>query len=291
MPVGEPRSITLRAFAKVNLILRVGSPVGSGDRAGFHPICSWFHSVGIHDVLVVSQAPESAHVVMWDDGEPVSWDIGTDLVVRAHRALEAHVGRALPSSIVCVKSIPSGGGLGGGSSDAACALIALNEIHGLGLDTPELARIGASLGSDIPYFIDPEGVLDGRAPRAAIVSGFGERIERIDPIDSEITLIAPPFGCATGEVYRAFDALEHSPIDERDVRDRAGRADPEGWTNDLEAPACVVEPRLRELLDTIREVHPEVMVTGSGSTIVVPGSSPGIEELAPGCAVHRTNLC
>lgn len=293
MPDGAPSSITIRAFAKVNLILRIGAPVPSGDRAGYHPICSWFHGVGLHDVLVAAHAPQSAHTIMWDDGRPVDWDPGTDLVVRAHRALEAHVGRELPTSIVCLKSIPSGAGLGGGSSDAAAALVAISTLHALDLDEPALARLGASLGSDIPYFLDLDAMRDGRPPRPALVSGFGERIERLDPLDSDITLVAPPFGCATGPVYRAFDDLDPAPLDEPSVRAAAmsPQTDPSVWTNDLEPAACVIEPRLRELLDSIRGTHPHAIMTGSGSTIVVPGAAPGIESRAPGCAIHRTRLC
>lgn len=290
----EPaESITLRAHAKINLILRVGAPIDAGERAGFHPICSWFHCVALHDVLVATRSSESAHTIMWDDGSPVGWDPGTDLIVRAHRAIEAHAGRALPASIVCMKSIPAGGGLGGGSSDAAATLIALNTLHDLGLDGRALAQIGASLGSDIPFFIDPGSLALGQPPRPAIVSGVGERIERVRARETEITLVAPPYGCSTGSVYRAFDGLEHAPIDGSAVHNAAMRdeLDPSVWINDLEASACVVEPRLGGLLDSIRSGHPHAMVSGSGSTIVVPGPAPDIDALAPGCAIHRTRLC
>src|SRR5262249_32688294 len=156
-----------------------------------------------------AEGSHSRHVVRWASDAPrtshIDWPIEKDLAVRAHRLLEQHAGRPLPLQMTLDKRIPIGGGLGGGSSDAAAMLMAANELFSLGLSPHALASLSTSLGSDIAFFIDEEtmhakggspaggagaaaagtggaaphaGVGVG-APRAAIVTGLGDHIERI----------------------------------------------------------------------------------------------------------------
>jgi 4-diphosphocytidyl-2C-methyl-D-erythritol kinase len=301
MPQGPhpTRTITRAAHAKLNLMLSVGAPVAPGQpRAGYHPICSWFACVELHDdVEVRPLAPGSAseHVIACAEdavrATPIDWPLEKDLAVRAHRALEAALGRDLPARIEVRKRIPVGGGLGGGSADAGATLLALREAFGLDIDDAALAAIGATLGSDVAFFVD------GEAPvaRPALVSGLGEVVERVDRIEQSLVLVLAPFGCATGPVYKAFDeAYEQSQkryeLDravrglsgpergtgprEQMVRGRAermlraGRLEDELLFNDLAKPAFSVEPRLGQLVTALANgLRTGAHVTGSGSGV------------------------
>jgi 4-diphosphocytidyl-2-C-methyl-D-erythritol kinase len=209
----------------------------------------------------------------------IDWPIEKDLAVRAHRLLEQEAGRALPVDLQIRKRIPVGGGLGGGSSDAGAALLAIREAFGLDIPHRRLVELGATLGSDVPYFLDDAGGAPGRtrgAPRAAIVSGLGDQIERVTTPREPVLLLIPPFGCPTGPVYKAYDAAGPGSLREREVRalvstaERQSRIPAADLFNDLGGPACRVEPRLGALLQLLHsaDVGP-VHMTGSGSTLFV----------------------
>ena len=292
---------TTRAYAKLNLALAVGPGINAPGTPhhGYHPICSYMHAIELFDTIEIERSwdePETRFDIAWStiDGSsrPVDWPIERDLVCRAHRALCDWVGRKLPCSIRVRKSIPAGGGLGGGSSDGACVLTGLDQVFGLALGADGLRGIAMTLGSDIAYFID-----EGTIPRPAIVSGFGERIERVNAshAGAEVTLILPPFGCSTREVYQAFDTQAHEAIEPSRVRRAidATELDDGLLLNDLAPAARAVEPRLGEIIDRLsgsldRRVH----MTGSGSTLFVLGrvDEARIHEVAPDCRVVSTRL-
>ena len=268
-------SVTRRAPAKVNLALSVGAPVVGGPRAGWHPIASWMSCLELSDVVTVTPRATTKHRVVWTPDAPkptpIDWPIERDLAVRAHRALEAKVGQELPCSIVVEKRIPVGGGLGGGSSDAAAALFAIRDAFDLMLTDGSLAAVGATLGSDVPFFVDDQH-------RPGVVSGFGEQVERTASIAGgveELLLIVPPFGCATPAVYGAFDqgglvgGAVGGPDIERVKQLATGVLSPQEWFNDLEPAAERIEPRLLELRRKASEIlGTRVMMTGSGSTLI-----------------------
>jgi 4-diphosphocytidyl-2-C-methyl-D-erythritol kinase len=286
-------SVTLFARAKVNLVLLVDPALEAGHaKAGFHEIASWFACLDLHDDVVLTRLPEGAAsegVIRWASDAavptPIDWPIEKDLAVRAHRALEAAVGRALPARVEVVKRIPVGGGLGGGSSDAAAALIGLDRLFGLGFGAARLREIGMRLGSDVGFFVDDEV-----PARPAIVSGLGDVIERVEGVGrmegvegAEVLLAVPGFGCPTGAVYRAFDAAptargRASVEMVRGVVNRAvaeGKIDDAALVNDLATPAAAVQPRLRDVLATLtRELGGVWHLTGSGSCCYRIGAGP-----------------
>ncbi|MBL8758219.1 MAG: hypothetical protein JNK35_07320 [Phycisphaerae bacterium] len=296
----SPVRVMLRAHAKLNLALSVGAPLpaSAGEKAGFHPIESWFACIDLHDDLEVERLPAgpSRFRVEWAPDAPrptpIDWPIEKDLTVKAHAALERAVGAgvgSLPVAAVLRKRIPVGGGLGGGSSDAAAMLRALDTLFDLRLPTAALASIGASLGSDVPFFIDDCEPAGGTAPppaRPAIVSGLGERIERLPRVEGHVVLLLPPFGCPTGAVYRAFDSggvmggvgvggpgrLEPgraARVATAAIGGAAFEAIP--FFNDLTDAACRVQPDLARLIDEARRLSGRpVVMTGSGSTLFVP---------------------
>lgn len=276
-PMTNPRRITRRAYAKINLALSVGpaEPVGTAN-AGMHPITSWMHAIDLFDdVSIEAVEGQSQYEIDWAADAPrpseIDWPVEKDLVVRAHRLLEERAGRALPVKMSVSKRIPVGGGLGGGSSDAAAVFIAVNELFELGFSLSELAQMSAALGSDIAFFID-----DSPA-RAAIVSGFGDQIERIAPSESGLVLLLPGFGCATGAVYGSYDAIgpRHLKSEQVESIARSGSIVPLELSNDLAAPAEFVEPKLARLRrEAERAIEVPVHITGSGSAMFVVTDSP-----------------
>ncbi len=294
-----------RARAKVNLCLSVASPEPlTAPRAGWHRVASWIHAIDLHDTVVLSAlAPGRASILerVWSPDAPrpapIDWPEEQDLAMRALRLLERHAGRLLPTRIRIEKRVPPGGGLGGGSSDAAAVLLAANDLHRLGLSVAQLADLGARLGSDVPFFIDERA-----DPRPALVASFGERIERLEPLPGSIDLAIPGFACPTADVYAALDRLRGESAaraDEARVRrciEVARRHGLEGADlfNDLSEPACVVQPRLAELIARLRSRGwRRVHVTGSGSCVFRPAvNTPPMpsDDFVEGVTILRVGL-
>ncbi len=285
--------LSLRAFAKLNLALAVAPPERDGPRRGWHRICSWMHAIDLHDDVTVEVDRSLTGPTLdtrWADdapvhaGEALAWPVEKDLAYRAALLL----GEKAPLRITVRKRIPDGGGLGGGSSDAAAVLRAGDALLGLNLGPAKLRELAMTLGSDIAFFIgDTDPSLDA-PPRPAIVSGFGESIERLaapaEAIDA--TLAFPTFGCATGEVYHAFDGADPGPLREAEVRSLAMQSPRvAGLFNDLAAAAEAVRPELKTLRsELIHGWEAPVHVTGSGSTLFAIGTH------APSKAVKTLNV-
>ncbi|MEM8834430.1 MAG: 4-(cytidine 5'-diphospho)-2-C-methyl-D-erythritol kinase [Planctomycetota bacterium] len=266
------------APAKLNLALAVAAP----DASGMHPICSWMVPIDLADHLSLLRLEDdrmSRYAILFADDAPmpsdIDWSITRDLAVRAHRLLEERAGRSLPVQMKLTKHIPVGAGLGGGSSDAAATLLAVNTLFELGLSRDELADCAALLGSDVAFFLDDS---------PAIVEGLGERITPSPAIDFSAALVLPRFGCATGAVYRAFDDDVPRAFREGDARLLAMNAVLDGATlfNDLAEPAMRVQERLREVVERVADIAGRpAHVTGSGSAVfVVCDDHPSAEDLA-----------
>ncbi|MEM8739698.1 MAG: hypothetical protein AAGG38_14640, partial [Planctomycetota bacterium] len=239
---------------------------------------------------------------------PIDWAPAQDLAFRAHALVQQHVGRPLPVRATLAKRIPTGAGLGGGSSDAAAMILGLDRLFGLSLALAAQHQIAQQLGSDVHFALHAL-----RHPTAALVAGFGDQLEPLPPSPTRhFTLILPPFACPTAPVYRAFDHLSHPrtqiqkrprnlptrnqslrqqeapastsqrrddparPLDSDHLRTLAAslRVDARALHNDLEAAAVHVQPALGELLaDLRRAVNHPVHVTGSGSACFVLADS------------------
>ncbi|TVQ76800.1 MAG: 4-(cytidine 5'-diphospho)-2-C-methyl-D-erythritol kinase [Phycisphaeraceae bacterium] len=283
--------ITRRAHAKVNLALAVG-PASPDD--GYHPIASWMARIDLADDLEITRLEDdylSRYAILWRDDAPrkseIDWSITQDLSVRAHLLLEETTGRPLPIQLKLSKRIPVGGGLAGGSADAAAMLLALDELFELRLTPENLTDLAMRLGSDVAYCLN-------HAP--ALVTGRGETITPTPHCPAHLVLIIPDFGCATGAVYRAFDDAPQPKFDPDRVAQLAHAADPAAKLfNHLAEPARAVQPRLAELIDTIEDDIARdlpVHVTGSGSTlfIVCPDGRREARQLAQDINAHLPNL-
>jgi 4-diphosphocytidyl-2-C-methyl-D-erythritol kinase len=274
-----PAVHTIHTYAKINLILQVAPPISDPEdpNHGMHPICSWMHSINLCDEITIEHTPnqDSLYDIHWTrGGKPVTWDLISDLIVRAHRLLEEESGRSLPVKVTASKKIPAGGGLGGGSSNAAGVMMGLNDVFELGYDEQSLQTIASKLGSDIPYFIDFRSHQHGISPRPAVVTGCGSEIDRMPRArKTPFILLFPDFGCPTADVYHAFDKLGRSrelePERVKEIASR-GQVDPSLLMNDLLEPAIQAQPLLAESLEYLNELKLSAYLSGSGSTIYLP---------------------
>jgi 4-diphosphocytidyl-2-C-methyl-D-erythritol kinase len=262
--------LTLPAPAKVNLYLEV---LGRRED-GFHELLTVLQTVDLCDEITVALRPRRAgHADGQTDvrlamrtssaGVPRGPD---NLVVRAAHALLGRAGAAgdVGVDVSLAKRIPAGGGLGGGSSDAATTLDALNRLLGEPLDAPALHAIASELGSDVPFFLHGG---------TALCMGRGERVRPLAPPRPFLTtLLLPPYSTATPAVYAALHAPD-APADAGTASARiealADRIDDAAedtledlFRNDLEAAARRAEPRLDALMD-----RTGLHLSGSGSTL------------------------
>lgn len=178
----------------------------------------------------------------------------SNLVVRAWRLLEEAAGRELPTRLVLQKRIPHGGGLGGGSSDAAAALRLGDRLFGLGLGTEGLLPLGARLGSDVPLFLLGGTVLG---------LGRGERVFPLRPVPlGPLVLVHPGLHVSTPAVYRALGEVGY-PFPQELPGLAEGSAPP--WRNDLTGAALWVCPPLAQVRDALAGSGGEPLLCGSGS--------------------------
>jgi len=268
-----PESITIMSPAKVNLALSVGPPEPANTPdAGMHPIASWMAPIDLFDELTLQRANETSLDIHWANDAPVPSPIGwlhsDDLAVRALAAIGDAAGKELTATISLTKRVPVGGGLGGGSSDAAACLVAANKLFGLGLPVEHLAEIGRTLGSDIPFFLD-DSPLPGPVPRPALVMRFGELIRRVELAPTELLLIVPSLRCYTADVYSEYDQSPLTLDDDRVIEmAKRGVVDPAELFNDLALPAQRSQPDLGSLISRLGRLTVEpIHMSGSGSTL------------------------
>lgn len=274
---------TIHTYAKINLILQVAPPITdpSHQSCGMHPIYSWMHAINLADEINIEQNQDgqSEFDIHWKSNSksgrrPVEWDTESDLIFRAHALLQSETNRSLPVKITASKSIPAGGGLGGGSSNAAGTLMGLNDLFELGFDEPALQTIAFKLGSDIPFFVDINSHRVGIPPKPAVVSGFGNQIQRTPRLNDSISILVPKFGCPTGEVYKAFDTINSTQVLDPDQVLKAAtskKIDSAQLINHLTEPAMMIQPELKTIFAKLNNVPINAQLSGSGSTIFVLG--------------------
>ena len=233
---------------------------------GYHTLDTLFCWLELHDTLELETAEQTSLELV---NEGVSLEFVTadeeNLVLKALRALEAWTQKALPTRFVLHKRIPAGGGLGGGSADAAAALLGLRELHELKIEDSELHGLASKLGADVAFGLRG-GFARGR--------GYGDRLEELSlPSDLSrrtLILLAPGFACPTPSVYRAWDEYPQRVADgatqrflNAEPRDRLSHI-----ANDLEPAASRLFPVLSGLKREMRGLGLEgVCLSGSGSTL------------------------
>ncbi len=247
----------LPAPAKLNLFLHI-----VGRRAdGYHLLQSPFVLIDWADRL---------HLERRDDGKLARHDLGDplpddDLCLRAARALQSASGTALGADIHVDKQLPAGAGMGGGSSDAATVLLALNRLWGLDWPRARLAELGLALGADVPFFVHG---------RNAFVEGIGERIRPLDFPEMHFAVVKPRESLPTRDIF-GHPALKRDtlPVIVEGSPGEAGCSSaPAEWlegfgTNDLQPPA---EDRCTEVAKAagwLRARFGNSRMTGSGSAV------------------------
>jgi len=244
------------APAKLNLFLHV-----VGRRAdGYHLLQTLFRFIDLHDTL---------HFTLREDGvvrrvnvvEGVAED--QDLCVRAARLLQVETGCRLGAEIEVEKRIPMGGGLGGGSSDAATTLIALNRMWSLGLSRARLMQLGLKLGADVPVFVFGEN---------AFAEGVGEELQAFPVPEAWYVVLFPPVQVPTERIFA-------HPELTRDAVSITMRALLKGQSerplrNDLQKVVCDLYPEVERYIVSL-EKFSKAMMTGSGACVFAgfPGRS------------------
>ena len=240
----------LPAPAKLNLFLHV---VGRRPD-GYHLLQSVFRLIDWCDTL---------HVERRADGRISREDLGPtlpedDLCTRAARALQAASGVTLGAHIAIDKQVPWGAGLGGGSSDAATTLIALNRLWGLNWPRSQLLELGLTLGADVPFFI---------SGRDAWVEGIGEQITPIPLPPASYAVLKPPVAVPTSAIFS-------SPLLTRDTPRTTIAvflADPKSFgKNDLQASAEAYSPQIVDGLEILKQNFGLSRMSGSGSAVFAP---------------------
>ncbi len=265
----------VRPRAKVNLTLSVG-PRG---RDGMHPLTSVFLRIGLSDDLTVAFAPDSGRDVLSVSGLPGAPTEG-NLVTRAIERTRRALGHDLPPLVAHLdKRIPMGGGLGGGSSDAAAAIDAALQMWGARLAPERHRELAAELGSDVPFF--------AFGGPAALVGGLGERVEPLGSPRGElgVLLLTPPIEVSTAAAYAKFDELvpggggENAGVPDLDRLVEAANVLRDA--NDLWPAAVALAPALGTLRDELERLtgRPWLM-SGSGSTLfaLYPSSTAAADD-------------
>ncbi len=235
------------APAKLNLFLHV-----TGRRPdGMHVLQSAFMLIDWHDTLHFELRPGGA-LSRQDLTRPLPAD---DLVLRAARLLQAASGCGHGAHITIEKRVPEQAGMGGGSSDAASCLLALNRLWGLGLTVPSLARIGLQLGADVPFFL---------GGRNAWAEGIGEELRPLALPRARFLVVKPIEGLATAAIFG-------DPLLKRDSEPAiisGFAANPWGFGhNDLQAVAQSLCPGVTQALDWLASQGLQGRMTGSGSAV------------------------
>ncbi len=254
-----PDEVRLRAHAKVNLFLRV---LGR-EADGFHSIETLFCRTSLADEVTVERTP---HGVELEADSDALGPAAENLAVRAAQLVLGATGRRFGVRIRLAKRIPVGAGLGGGSSDGAATLVAVNALAGNAVPRHELLQIAARLGSDVPFLLSDAAL--------ALAWGRGDRFMRLDPLPAApILIVAPPRPVGTAEAYGWLDAAHHAgfrrgalALDAPSLATWGDVARMAG--NDFEAVVFEHRPELRAAFEALAGTHPLVCrMSGSGSAL------------------------
>ena len=250
----------LDANAKINWTLNITGR----DEKGYHLLDSLFQHISLHDTLTLEEAPETTLSVCCHTGAVIPTD-ESSLIMRAARLLQKESGCGRGAKMHLESFIPVCAGLGGGSADAAAALLGLNRLWELRFSPSRLALLALRLGADIPYCLQ-------EAPMR--VTGIGEKMTPVPPLPSlPLVLLRPDAGLSTADVFRAFDTLPPDPPADTERFLAALRAGdlPEMTRrggNMLQKPACALAPEIESLAQALWDSGAGfVSMTGSGSVV------------------------
>ena len=236
-------SLTLLSPAKLNLMLNI-----TGRREdGYHLLQTVFQFIDLSDVVGFSVTEEKQ--LLLSGNSPVA--VEDDILLSAARLLQSRYEVETGARISIDKRIPIGGGLGGGSSNAATCLLALNHLWGLGLSLSQLAEIGLELGADVPVFVHG---------RAAWASGIGEELEPVDLQQPIYLVINPNIAISTAQIFNAQELTRNNdPLTIRAFLRGSG-------ANVCEPVVRKLYPEVGEAIDWLSQYAPARM-SGTGASV------------------------
>lgn len=259
------RVARVAAQAKINLWLRVGPP----DGRGYHEISTLFQRIDLADEIIVRAGEATSRALECSGPRMPPGGLGPEkknLAFRAAEAFHARAGWPRGFSIELTKNIPVGGGLGGGSADAAAVLRALNALAPNPLDDARLHAIALSLGSDVPFLASNHV--------RAVGTGRGDELVGFSSLpDAAVLLVVPRFGVATADAYRWIDAAGPRALPlESELEDAQVRPAPVSWSfswgNDFEPVVEQRHPELRGFRERLLQAGAKLArLSGSGSTV------------------------
>jgi 4-diphosphocytidyl-2-C-methyl-D-erythritol kinase len=256
--IDESAALTVAAPAKVNLFLHI---VGR-QSDGYHLLESLFVLIDWCDTITLSRRADAEIVRV---GEVAGVFEADDLAVRAAQALRNATASREGVTIAIEKRIPQGAGLGGGSSDAASVLLALNRLWSLRLSRNELAAIGAQLGADVPFFVGGE---------SALARGIGDRLTPVSIPVYWLALALPSIRVSTRSIFAELQLTPMSGSAKMNVFS-------EGYgRNDLEATAAARFAAIGEARTVLLQASPSARMTGSGGCVFAAFSSAGEAQQA-----------
>lgn len=237
-------TITLPAVAKLNLFLHI-----TGRRPdGYHNLQTLFQLLDVGDELHFTLRADADIVLRCNDTSLVNEQ---NLVLRAARLLQAYSHSSAGCDIYLDKRLPMGGGLGGGSSDAATTLLGLNRLWQLGLSIDELAALGLKLGADVPLFV--RGF-------TAFAQGVGEKLQPVQLAEKVYLVVTPDCHISTAEIFQHPDLKRDTPeIDFTDLHSCT-------WHNDCQPLVERLYPNVAITLQWLVEYAP-CQMTGTGASV------------------------
>jgi len=234
-------SLILHCPSKLNLTLKVLEK----KKNGMHEIKSHFQLIDLCDVMHIEKSNTQQSSIRTNAS--IDIDSKKNLVYQAIEALSEHVARELHCNIIIEKNIPIGGGLGGGSSNAAAALIGINKLFSLQLDISELMKIGLKLGADVPFFV---------LGKNAIASGIGEQLSEINSETNKFLVVSPQIHSSTQEMFQIWDELHEQNMLQLSAEDE----------NPFLQIFLKKHPEVREIFKELAVDEP-FKLSGTGSTI------------------------
>jgi 4-diphosphocytidyl-2-C-methyl-D-erythritol kinase len=247
------------APAKINLFLHI-----VGQRAdGYHLLQTVFRLLDYYDTIYLKPT-NNQQIKRANDVAGVPED--QDLCIRAARLLQQHTGCTRGVEMLVEKNIPMGGGLGGGSSDAATVLLALNRLWQLNLSRTELLDLGLKLGADVPFFIYGTN---------AWAEGIGEQLQPIDLQDAYYVVLTPDIHVSTAEIFANKQLTKHSNpqimstfsrVAQLSATDSAGGNIRSEFTNSLEKVVCSLYPKVSDCLSWLKQ-YGDARMSGSGASV------------------------
>ncbi|HLC65793.1 MAG TPA: 4-(cytidine 5'-diphospho)-2-C-methyl-D-erythritol kinase [Candidatus Nanoarchaeia archaeon] len=243
--------IKLKSYAKINLTLHVGSRLENG----YHPISSVMQQIDLSDDIIVEKLPEDTIEINCSANIPTK----QNLCYKAAKLMKDRYGIRDGVKISIEKRIPIGAGLGGGSSNAAATIIAIDNLFGLQLEKKELISIAREIGSDVPFFII--GV-------AALVEGTGENVTPLELPRLNIVLVYPEFEVSTKLAYGLWDkkGCSSKTINPNDLTD--ARTIAASLANDL-------QPVIFDTYEGLQDIRDELVKFGALNACL-SGSGPSI---------------